>query len=161
MKTDPKVATRMALITAILILAIIALVSIMKLKQDTDSFMGSGASTEGNVEGTAPAPAASTNGAKTPVAPAKNLSLTYSDALNLFGGYRFQFTGCNGAPGTLNVTKGSTFLLDNRDDVAHTIKVGTQSYSLGAYGFRIATATTKGENQITCDGKGAAVVNVQ
>jgi hypothetical protein len=149
--------------SAALILAIVSLTSIMQLRRDTDSFIGSGASTEGNVEGTAPAPVAtSTAGSatKTP-APAKNLSLTYSDAINLFGGYRFQFTNCSGAPGTLNVTKGSTFLLDNRDDVAHTIKVGAQSYSLGAYGFRIATASTMGANQITCDGKGAAVVNVQ
>jgi hypothetical protein len=163
MKNSPAGNAQVALLIAVsaIVVALIALMLVMK--QNPDSMKGSGADTlpnpTGQVEGTAPT-APATSGSTTP-AGTKNLDLSYTEALNLFGGYRFQFSDCSGTPGTLNLTKGATFLLDNRDAVAHTIKVGTQSYSVGAYGYRIASASTKGANQITCDGKGAAMLNVQ
>jgi len=58
---------------------------------------------------------------------------------------------------------GTKFMLDNRDSVARTIAIeGGQSYSLSAYGFKIATAPAKeGTYYITCNKGGAASITVQ
>ena len=90
------------------------------------------------------------------------LGLTYDQAIELYGTYRIQFVSCHGTPGSLSVRHGVTFMLDNRDAKAHTIKVGTTAYSVGAYGFRVAAAPAKaGTYNITCDGGGAATLNVE
>jgi hypothetical protein len=89
------------------------------------------------------------------------LGITYDEAIELYGDYRFQFVDCHGTPGSINMAAGSTFLLDNRDAEAHTIKVGSTSYSVAAYGFRVAKAPKAGTYNITCDGGGAATLKVQ
>ncbi len=76
-------------------------------------------------------------------------------------GYRFQFSECRGTPGSLVVKKGKSYLLDNRDNAAHTFKVEGKTYRVGAYGYAIATARGIGTHMITCDGGGAAQVVVQ
>ncbi len=76
-------------------------------------------------------------------------------------GYRFQFSGCHGTPGSLVVKVGKYFLLDNRDAKAHTIAVAGQSYSVGAYGAAVAAVWKAGTYNITCDGGGAASLTVQ
>ncbi len=76
-------------------------------------------------------------------------------------GYRFQFADCHGTPGSLSVKRGKYFLLDNRDDEAHTIAVAGQSYRIGAYGAAVAAVWKTGTHQITCDGGGAASINVE
>jgi|GEM_PF-1919487 len=86
---------------------------------------------------------------------------TYEEAIEAYAGLRFQFTACRGTPGSLTVKNGSTFLLDNRDASGHTIVVGTKSYWLGAYGWKIVTASEEGTLNITCDGGGSASINVQ
>jgi hypothetical protein len=66
-------------------------------------------------------------------------------------------------PGSMTMKTGTKFMLDNRDSVARTIAIeGGQSYSLSAYGFKIATAPSKeGTYYITCDKGGAASITVQ
>lgn len=76
-------------------------------------------------------------------------------------GYRFQFSGCHGSPGQLTVKKGKYFLLDNRDDKAVTIAVAGQSYKIGAYGAVVAAVSKVGTHNITCNGGGAASLNVE
>ncbi len=87
----------------------------------------------------------------------------YNAALAIYqkSGYRFQFSSCHGTPGTMAIAVGNKYMLDNRDAVAHTIKVGPYSYKLAAYGYAVVTATNKGINNITCDGGGAAQLNIQ
>ncbi len=89
--------------------------------------------------------------------------LTFEEAYQIYAasGYRFEFAGCHGRPGTLSMKKGTKFMLDNRDNEPHTIVVGSTRYRLGAYGFAIATAKDIGTYNITCDGGGAAQVIVQ
>jgi len=89
------------------------------------------------------------------------LGLTYNDAIDLYGNYRIQFVSCHGSPGVMNVAAGVTIMLDNRDAEAHTIKIGSSSYAVGAYGFRLAKSPSKGTYNITCDGGGAATLNVK
>jgi hypothetical protein len=150
MKNDQSGTTKMAIMMAIvaIVVASIALLAVSKMQKT--SVGGSPAVSD---EGSAPV------GSSTP---GKPLGLSYTQAQDLYAdGYRIQFSSCSGTPGTLNVAAGSTIMLDNRDNTAHTIKVGGTSYSLGAYGFRVVKASAKGKLQVTCDGKGAAVLNVQ
>jgi len=76
-------------------------------------------------------------------------------------GYRFQFSDCHGTPGQLTVKRGKYFLLDNRDDSAITIAVAGQSYQIGPYGAAVAAVWKEGVHQITCNGGGAASLNVE
>jgi hypothetical protein len=91
-----------------------------------------------------------------------SVTLSYNDALALYGNFRFQFIGCHGTPGSMNVATNVTVMLDNRDAKAHTVKVGPTAYAVGAYGFRIVRSPAKtGTYPITCDGGGAATLNVK
>ncbi|MBI2444473.1 MAG: hypothetical protein HYV42_04515 [Candidatus Magasanikbacteria bacterium] len=105
--------------------------------------------------------AAAAPAAKPATAPTRNLS--YTDAVKTYrtSGAYFQLVNCRGTPGTINLKKGVPFMIDNRDAKAHRVEVGGQAYQLKAYGFAIVTSQTIGINYITCDGSGAAGVNVQ
>ncbi len=87
----------------------------------------------------------------------------FGQAYNTYAtsGYRFEFVGCSGTPGSLSMKQGTKFMLDNRDNASHKIVVAGATYNVGPYGYAIATATTLGKYNITCDGKGAASINVQ
>ncbi len=95
--------------------------------------------------------------------PAASATSDYEKALNEYrskGAY-FQFVNCAGNPGTLTLKRGTVFMLDNRDNEPHKIKIGTVTYNLPAYGYKLVNPQKLGVNQITCDGGGAAAVNVQ
>lgn len=89
----------------------------------------------------------------------------YLDALKIYKntGYYFQFSNCHASPGTLTMKRGKKFMLDNRDGVSHKIAIYKfQTFSVGAYGFAVATAPSKaGTYYITCDGGGSASILVQ
>ncbi len=108
-----------------------------------------------------PAPATTTP----PGVPPAGVKLTYGDALKKYPN-RIQISQCRlssylSATGTMTVTKGTSIMLDNRDNQARTIKIFGYSYKLGAYGFRIVTANSKGTYNVTCDGSGSLTVSVQ
>jgi hypothetical protein len=106
-------------------------------------------------------PEAAAPQAEAPAAAAPSAAvLTYEQAIDLYVGRRFQFVNCRGNPGSMVVTKGTKFLLDNRDPAAHTIVVGKASYRVPGLGFAVATASTVGLLNITCDGGGSASINV-
>jgi hypothetical protein len=108
------------------------------------------------------APSSATAPAPAPTTTTAPKALTYQQALTAYAGYRIQFVSCHGSPGTLNLTVGKKFMLDNRDAKSHLIDVGKVGYRLGADGFAIATAPwTAGTYGITCDGGGAAQLTVQ
>lgn len=88
---------------------------------------------------------------------------SYADALKTYSasGYRMQFVNCKASPGSLIIKKGKTFMLDNRDNKSHKIKVGSVTYTVGAYGYAIATARTLDVNYVLCDGAGAAKITVE
>lgn len=90
--------------------------------------------------------------------------LKYTDIMQLYqkSGYRLQFVGCQATPGAITLRSGVKFMLDNRGDKSHKIKIGSKTYTLGAYAYIIATApTTAGTHNVTCDGGGTARINVE
>ena len=90
-------------------------------------------------------------------------TLSYTTALKTYSasGYRFQVNNGRVSPGSMIIKRGKTFMIDNRDSKAHTVKVGSTSYRIAAYGFVIATAKTVGTNYIMVDGINAAKVEVE
>jgi hypothetical protein len=96
--------------------------------------------------------------------PSKTQDQLYTAALKTYQN-RIQFAQCHGLVsggiGTLVIKEGVKFMLDNRDPKAHTIAFGGQSYRIGAYNFSIVSATKIGIYPVTCDGGGAATLNVQ
>ncbi len=76
-------------------------------------------------------------------------------------GYYFQFLNCHGSPGSLVVKKGAKLMLDNRDNKTRKIVFMSRLYSIGAYSYTIVTADKLGKSYITCDGGGAAQIEVK
>lgn len=109
---------------------------------------------------TAPAPGTIAPGTKPVTKPA---TLSYTDAVRIYGasGYRIQFLQCHGTPGTLAIKRNVKFMMDNRDKVVHKFTFASQSVILPPQGFAIVSASQVGTYPITCDGGGAATLNVQ
>jgi len=110
----------------------------------------------------APAPKSTAPGATKPgIKP--TAPLTYTDAVKTYGalGYRIQFLQCHGTPGTLAIKRDVKFMMDNRDKVVHKFTFASQSVILPPQGFAIVSAREVGVYPITCDGGGAATLNVQ
>jgi hypothetical protein len=99
-------------------------------------------------------------------APKPAARLTYDQALAVYGSggnnYRFQFAAnCQSTPSSLTLKKNSKFMLDNRDEVAHTFKIGSQTIRLNKYAFAVVTARQTGDLAILCDGVNRAKILVQ
>lgn len=75
--------------------------------------------------------------------------------------YRFQFINCQGNPGKLTFKQGVKVMLDNRDEATHTFGFGGAKYTVKGYSFVIVTAPKAGTHNITCDGGGAAQMDIQ
>lgn len=90
--------------------------------------------------------------------------LAYNDALNIYrnhGAY-IQFASCSGNPGSISIKRGTKFMIDNRDSVARIYVIGTMQYNVAQYGFAIVTTPLyAGTYYITCNGGGAAALQVQ
>lgn len=93
-------------------------------------------------------------------------SSAYQKALDTYA-FRFQFKDCRGigeppgVGGSMVLKKGTKLMLDNRDKVAHTIAFKGVSVRIGPENFAIVTPNTLGIYNVTCDGGGAASLNVQ
>lgn len=105
-------------------------------------------------------PAASTSTNNNTGSVAQPTKIDYGAAVNKYP-YRIQFSQCHGTPGTLNVKKGTIVMLDNRDAVAHTIKADKQTFKIAGYDYALMRTSSVSNTNITCDGGGAAVLNVQ
>jgi hypothetical protein len=77
----------------------------------------------------------------------------YMAALNTYrnSGYYFQLSNCSANPGSLTMKKGSRFMIDNRDNKAHRVTIGSKVITIQGYGFAIVNADKIGTNNITCD----------
>lgn len=79
--------------------------------------------------------------------------------------YRLQFSQCHGTTttnvGTLTLKQSDNFMLDNRDAVTHTFAFKGQSVVVPGDSFAIVTASVIGSYPITCDGGGAALLQVE
>lgn len=70
-------------------------------------------------------------------------SLSYANALKLYGTRRIQFdTKCALIPNDPTYKAGTTIMLDNRSSKSRAIALDNVAYNLGAYGYKIVTLTT-------------------
>ncbi len=110
-------------------------------------------------------PTATKTTSKTPVKSTIAAEIKYSEALNLYrnAGRYYQFVNCSATPGTMTLKAGTKLMFDNRENKPHKIAIGkVSSYNVSSYGFAIATApSAAGQYYITCDGGGAALLNVE
>jgi cytoskeletal protein RodZ len=86
--------------------------------------------------------------------------LSYAEAMKKYPN-RIQFKNCSGIPGKISIKRGVLIMLDNRDPKAHTIVIKSQSVRIPAYDYALVPATVLGTYNITCDGGGAAEINVK
>lgn len=155
---------RMAIIGGVILLIIIVAVLINQNKKDSTSTKQQTTAT-GQEQFSTPdeSGVSTTTPTSTPATTGSAINLSYNQALKIYGanGYRIQFSECHGIPGQLSIRQGVKFMLDNRDNKAHTIKVKSRSFRLPAYGFAVISATETGTYNITCDGGGATELNVE
>lgn len=158
---------------AIIVIGVLVIAGLIwyrdKRREATESYSGS---QQSQMAESNPSSAAGTTASSTEPSPAPKTSaapkptVDYAKALNTYQ-YRIQFSQCHGivnnSPnvGTLSIKQGVKFMLDNRDPVAHTIAFKGVSVKIGAYGYAIVSAPYKGTFNVTCDGGGAAVINVE
>ena len=78
--------------------------------------------------------------------------LSYAEALVKYSNYRFQFnSSCQSIPTSQSVKVGIDVMLDNRSSKPVTITIGSNSYNLAAYGFKIATLSQTGTFMVDCN----------
>ncbi len=96
----------------------------------------------------------------TPKKTAPAPSSSYTQALKTYGTNRIQYDqDCVAIPSQVAFKGGTKVMLDNRDDVAKKVTIGTTTYSLAAWGYKIATIPTYSA-QKTIMGNCGAKVNV-
>ena len=147
----------LAVVIAVILIALLLRWSNMVKKSEVQE-LNNNTQTNQPTEQTQTTPPPTKTGTKKPTA-----NQSYVDALNTYRslGYLFQFTQCHGNPGSMNIKTKDKFMLDNRDAVKHTLNLAGKNYTIIPYGFAIATAPAVGHYNITCDGGGAAELDVQ
>ena len=79
----------------------------------------------------------------------------YSELVNQYEGRRIQFDErCQMTPNDATFKNGIVVMFDNRSPQAKTIRVGNQTYSLPAYGYRFLTMSSQNlplSLQVGCD----------
>lgn len=93
----------------------------------------------------------------------ESASMSYVKALQIYqkSGLYFQFVACHATPGSMAVKRGAKVMLDNHDEVGHTFNLEGHLYGVGAYRYVIVTPQKVGTQYVTCDGGGAATLQVQ
>ena len=116
-----------------------------------------------NTTPSASPPATKATAPASKTAPTLSATEQYQRSLNTYrtvGAY-YQFVGCHANPATISIKRGVSYMIDNRDKIARTVKVGPTIYHLGGYGYVIAKAPAPGRYFITCDGGGTGLLNVE
>ena len=93
--------------------------------------------------------------------------LSYGKAILTYKN-RFQFVGCRGTPGVISVRAGSPVMLDNRSTTTATIKADGSTFIIPGLSYAVfyparltAAGTDLADSNITCNGGGAATLNVE
>ncbi len=96
-------------------------------------------------EGTASPTATPASGAAKPKSTGGATStLSYGDALRLYGSFRMQFDAlCQAIPNNMTLKNGQSVMFDNRSGDPRTIRVGSVAYNLAGYGFRVVPMTSR------------------
>ncbi|MEI6627168.1 MAG: hypothetical protein WCL61_01100 [bacterium] len=86
---------------------------------------------------------------------------TYAELIKKYNGWRLQFSAnCQVTPGSFIIKKGSQFMIDNRDEIAHNFAFGATKYSIKPYGYAIVTASVVGTTYVLCDGIQRATITI-
>lgn len=100
----------------------------------------------------------------TPVAPSK-LPKTYSEVAVLYRGRRLAVSDeCGIEPTEMTQSNGIGVMLDNRSREPRTVTIGTASYTLAGYGWRIITLWSKAPPVILpvgCEGNDVGAILLQ
>lgn len=101
--------------------------------------------------------------APVPATTTESATMSYVKALQTYqkSGLYFQFVACHATPGSMAVKKGTKVMFDNHDEVGHTFDLEGHLYGVGAYRYVIVTPQKTGTQYVTCDGGGAATLQVQ
>ncbi len=76
-------------------------------------------------------------------APQKTKTSDYTTLIQQYSDRKIQFdASCHGIPGQLVLKKGQQIFLDNRSSDTKTIKLGSQSYVLPGYNYRVVIVST-------------------
>ena len=88
---------------------------------------------------------------------------TYAELLAMYAQKTVQFgASCQVRPNNQSFKEGTSVLLDNRNNMPLSIKLGSTSYSLGAYGYKVITLSTVGKFMVSCnDTPNVATITVQ
>lgn len=110
----------------------------------------------GKITGNTPAPSISISPIITPMTtaspksspkntPTPSPELTYTEAINKYQNFRFQFdTLCHSSPSRLIIKNNTEIMFDNRDEKAKKISVDGKQYDLDGFDFKIIkVGTTK------------------
>jgi hypothetical protein len=96
----------------------------------------------------------------TPVAPTK-LPKSYSDVAAVYEGRRIAIgDDCSIAPQDMTYSSGASVMLDNRSREPRTITIGSSTYTLAGFGWRIITLWSKTPPVILPVGCGGSDVGV-
>lgn len=75
--------------------------------------------------------------------PSPSPELTYTEAINKYQNFRFQFDAlCHSLPTKLIIKNGAEIMFDNRDEKAKTISVDGKQYNIKGFGFKIIKVST-------------------
>jgi hypothetical protein len=153
--------------TALWILAVVVVIVAVVLLTKNKS--------EQNTENSySPNPSGSVSISPTPktgnkVTPTSQGKITYDQAVVQYAGSRIQFNDVCQPISSINVIKkGNNILLDNRSKYEQTIKVGSSTYKLPAYGWQVVNVTTTQSlpfnSNVSCtssNGSGSMVLQIQ
>lgn len=111
-------------------------VSISPSDQSQAANVNSALTTGGSPGPTTASSSMPTKAASKPTSPASTLS--YTQAMAKYGGYRIQFdANCQANPNQLAVKNGNSIMLDNRVAEARKFRAGGNTYTIRGYGFMI------------------------
>ncbi|MEX2090663.1 MAG: hypothetical protein WD989_00835 [Candidatus Paceibacterota bacterium] len=125
-----------------LLLLVVALVAALgywlMVKGDKLSDLGSSATPSVSVGPTkAPAKVGAT------ASPVAGSTKSYTELVKEYDGRRIQFNqDCAAIPNYITYKNGTSIMIDNRSGDARIVKVGSNSYSLQGYGYRIITLSS-------------------
>lgn len=120
------------------------------------------ANTVGNPVATSSLPGTTVTPKTTPKTVKPKAPLTYTEAVQLYDGSRFQFSSncTHVTPASFVLKKGEKFMIDNLDTKTHVFTVASQKFTVKAYHYVLVTAVTTGKIPVLCDNVGRATVNI-
>jgi hypothetical protein len=116
---------------------------------------------EGNKKDALDTSSSESSSTSVPASSSSSTSLSLADALVQYNGKTLEIgKACVITPATQSQNTGTRILVHNESTVAHTISIGSESFSLKPYRYRTVVLDTAGEVTVKCDSKEASTITV-